>query len=374
VRIDEITLHPRDNAMILATHGRAIWILDNLAPIQELAAAETTTADAKLFSLPRTAMFRRPSRDRNYEFWGDQTFYGENPPPGAVITWYAKRDVKEVALRITDAGGRQVREISGTVLAGATKAGMQSACWDLRVQPALAPTPAPGGRGDQGGRQGGAGQNPQSSPFGAGCAAAGGGFGGGAGTPGPYVLPGMYNVALVVEGKSVETRPLRVLADPEVALTELERKRMYDMAMEMHDLQGRAAEITNALTAINRQIPEVSKTVGSRSDLPTDVKTSFDAVEKQLATFTTQFAAPAGGRGFGAGGGRGGAPDSLTSRVTSAKNGLMGGMPATAQTLEAYKRAKSEVPKAIAEAQAFLLKMQTLSAALAGHNITLTVQ
>src|SRR5207245_4444072 len=35
VRIDEITLHPRDNAMILATHGRALWILDHLEPIQE---------------------------------------------------------------------------------------------------------------------------------------------------------------------------------------------------------------------------------------------------------------------------------------------------------------------------------------------------
>ena len=40
VRIDEITLHPRDNAMILATHGRALWILDHLEPIQEYAAAK----------------------------------------------------------------------------------------------------------------------------------------------------------------------------------------------------------------------------------------------------------------------------------------------------------------------------------------------
>ena len=52
VRIDEITLHPRDNAMILATHGRAIWILDHLEPIQEYAAAQTATADAKLFTPP----------------------------------------------------------------------------------------------------------------------------------------------------------------------------------------------------------------------------------------------------------------------------------------------------------------------------------
>ncbi len=139
VRIDEIVLHPRDNAMILATHGRAIWILDNLAPIQEFAAAQATTAAAKLFAPPATAMFRRPWRDRNYEFWGDQTFFGENPPQAAVITWYSRRKVTDVALRITDAAGRQVREIAGPVLAGALDAGMHSACWDLRVQPLPAP-------------------------------------------------------------------------------------------------------------------------------------------------------------------------------------------------------------------------------------------
>ena len=133
VRIDEITLHPRDNAMLLATHGRAIWILDHLAPIQEWAAAQA--ADARLFSPAPAAMFRRPARDRNYEFWGDQTFFGQNPPQAAVLTWFLKRQVDSVALRITDAAGRQVREISGQVLAASNKAGIQAACWDLRVQP-----------------------------------------------------------------------------------------------------------------------------------------------------------------------------------------------------------------------------------------------
>ena len=142
VRIDEITLHPRDNAMVLATHGRAIWILDHLEPIQEYAAAQSATADVKVFTLPPFAMFRRPARDRNYEFWGDQTFFGENPPPAAVVSWVNKKAVGEVKLRITDAAGREIREISGPVLANSNKAGIQSACWDLRVQPNPAPPPA----------------------------------------------------------------------------------------------------------------------------------------------------------------------------------------------------------------------------------------
>src|ERR1019366_2393808 len=51
VRVDEITLHPRDNAMLVATHGRAIWILDHISPIQEYQAASTGSADAHLFSI-----------------------------------------------------------------------------------------------------------------------------------------------------------------------------------------------------------------------------------------------------------------------------------------------------------------------------------
>jgi hypothetical protein len=84
VRIDEITLHPRDNAMVLATHGRALWILDHLEPIQEYATAQK--ADAALFT-PPAAMYRRTARDRNYEFWGDQVFYGQNPPAAVRLTW-----------------------------------------------------------------------------------------------------------------------------------------------------------------------------------------------------------------------------------------------------------------------------------------------
>jgi photosystem II stability/assembly factor-like uncharacterized protein len=362
VRIDEIVLHPRDNAMILATHGRAIWILDNLAPIQEFAAARATAAAAKLFAPPATTMFRRPTRDRNYEFWGDQTFYGENPPQAAVITWYAKRKVNSVALRITDAAGRPVREIAGPILAGSLEAGMQSACWDLRVEPLPAAPPQGGGR-----------QGPAppaaASPFGAGCVAVGGA---GAPTPGPHVLPGLYTVTLVVEGKAIEARPLRVLADPDVALTDAERRRMHGMAMELHTLQGRTAEITSALADVNRQMPSVSKAIEGRSDLPAAVKASFEAVQKQLETFASRFAAPAGGREAG-GGGRSGAPESLPVRLAAAKNGLMGGMPVTSQTADAYKRSKADVPGAIAEARAFLATLQTLSATLARHDITLTV-
>jgi photosystem II stability/assembly factor-like uncharacterized protein len=400
VRIDEIVIHPRDNAMILATHGRAIWILDHLEPIQEYAAAQATTAEAKLFTPPPSTMYRRPARDRNYEFWGDQTFFGENPPQSAVLSWFMKRQATEVKLKITDAIGRDVREISGTVLANSNKPGIQSACWDLRVQPAPAATPAGGRQGGGGGGRAaaagqagggggtgtGAGQNQTPNAFGAGCGGGGGGFGGGggggfgggAGNPGPFVLPGVYNVALIVDGKTIETKPLRVAADPEVALTELERKKMYDMAMEMHELQRRATEVGNSVSALTRQATEIATAIGSRTDVPAEVKASFEAFNKELTAVAPKFAAPVGGRGGGGGGGAAGGGRGATvaenplARATTAKNGLMVGMPVTEQVTKAYNDAKTQMPKAVAEANSVFAKAATLSPLLAKYNLTLT--
>ena len=375
VRVDEITLHPRDNAMVLATHGRALWILDHLEPIQEYAAAQK--AGAKLFTPAPSTMFRRPTRDRNTEFWGDQTFFGENPPQAAVISWYAKARPENVALKITDAAGRQVREISGTTLASATKAGINSACWDLRVEPIPAP-PTGGARGARGsGGAAGPGSqdpgSPEQNPFGAGCATGGGGFGGfgpgGGANPGPYVLPGVYNVALVMDGKTVDTKPLRVVADPEVQLTDVQRKDLFDKAMELHALQTRATEAATGVTSLNRQVNEIAQAIGGRTDVPADVKTSFDAFKKDVNDAAPKYVV-GGGRGFG--GGRGGEQPAI-ARLGQTKNALMGGMWPTQQTFKAYADAKVDVPKAIADANALFTKAQAVSASLAKLNVVLTV-
>jgi photosystem II stability/assembly factor-like uncharacterized protein len=382
VRIDEIVIHPRDNAMLLATHGRALWILDHLEPIQEYAAAQSTTADAKLFTPPPAAMYRRPVRDRNYEFWGDQTFFGENPPAAGLISWFMKKQSTDVKLKITDAGGREVREISGTVLANSGKPGMQSACWDLRVQPVPASVTATGAAGGrQGAGGGGRGGQQTPSPFGAGCNTGGGGFGGfggfgGSGNPGPYVLPGVYTVALVIDGKTADTKPLRVVDDPEIVLTSVERRKLFDMAMELHELQKRGTDTANALSPFNAKVTELAAQVSGNAGIPADVKTSFDQFSKDLAAGVAKFAQPAGGRGFGGGGGagRGGAAgDSVMTQLAQAKNGLMGGMWPTEQTTKAYAEAKTKLPKAIADANALIARAQKLSTQLATYNITLAV-
>jgi hypothetical protein len=184
------------------------------------------------------------------------------------------------------------------------------------------------------------------------------------------VLPGVYNISLLVDGKTVDTKPLRVTADPEVVLTDAERRKMFDMAMELHELQRRGTEAANAIVPLGPRMAELSKEIEGRTDLPADLKASFDAVNKELTALAPRISPPAGGRG---GFGGGGAPTSPVARLAQAKNALMGTMWPTEQILRAYTDSKAELPRLIAEAQGLLTKASALSTALAKHNLTLTV-
>jgi len=399
VRVDEMAIHPRENSLIVGTHGRSAWILDHLEPIQEYAAAQAASRDASLFSVPQGMQWRSKD-DKNDEFWGHHFFAGENPPDQALINFYVKRAVGDVKLKITDATGREVRELNAS---SRNQPGFQTVCWDMRVQPigAIAGAPAPGaggagrggggaqgGRGGPGGGPGGgltgipsplplSGVDPQ-NPCGG-----GGGFGGGA-FGGPLVLPGTYNVALVVDGKTVDTKPMKVTTDPAQQMTAVEQKRYYDMAMELHDLQKRASEMSNALGPLYTNMLEVAGKIGGMSNVPAAVKSQFDAANKEFDGIRVKFgvppslggAAPGGG---GGGGGRGGPPPAnpadLAAAVGTVKTQILTFHDVPSETL--VKRAadvRVSLPKAIAEANAFLLtKAMPLSQALKKYDVALTV-
>src|SRR5262249_7153986 len=142
--------------------------------------------------------------------------------------------------------------------------------------------------------------------FGAGCGVetgtgAGGVFAAAGQNLGPFVVGGTYNIALVVDGKTADTKPLRVVDDPDVVLTSLERRKMFDMAMEVQALQPRVNDATAAHASLTRQVNEIAPTLTSKTDIPADVKASFDALKNDLSTLAPRLAAPAGRGGFGRG-------------------------------------------------------------------------
>ena len=145
----------------------------------------------------------------NRGFVTDKPFFGKNPTYGAPISFYLAKAQTNVALRIRDAAGTQVRETHRQRSARcARRPASIASIGILRHQPLapLAGQPAGGGGG-------------------------GGGFGGG-GNNGPNVLPGEYRVTLVVDGKDVATKSIRVTGDKDAPMTDAERKTWHDTALE----------------------------------------------------------------------------------------------------------------------------------------------
>src|SRR6185436_3316988 len=135
------------------------------------------------------------------------------------------------------------------VPANRNQAGIQTACWDLRVEPNPTDSAAAGGRGGGGG--GGRGATPAvpgiptpepavgylpMNPCGeiAGVGTAGFGIGGPANF-GPYVMPATYSVALMSGDRTLDTKRMKVIMDPAVKLADVDRRRYDVIVMDLHD-------------------------------------------------------------------------------------------------------------------------------------------
>jgi photosystem II stability/assembly factor-like uncharacterized protein len=185
VPVYDLAIHPRENDLVLATHGRGIWILDNLSALQQLT-PQVLAAPAHLFA-PRPAEQIRYFNPKAHE--GDMIFRGENPPAGAILDYYlASGSAIDTRLTIVEAGGREIAMLQTPHLQGINRV-----IWNLRYED-LPPAPADE---ESGGR---------SAPI-----------------PGPLVLPGEYIVRLSALGRSYEQK-LQVLDDPRGQVAAADRK------------------------------------------------------------------------------------------------------------------------------------------------------
>jgi photosystem II stability/assembly factor-like uncharacterized protein len=391
VRVDEITLHPRDNAMLVATHGRSLFVLDHLEPIQEFRAARGTPADATLFSIP-TALQSKPKDDRNEEFWGHQFFVGENPPTEAVIQFYLNGSVDEASLRISDARGKTIREV--TAPESRREPGIRTLCWDMRHEPIEAPRSAAGPGGGTGSGRGGGGSAEipgvptPLAPAGylpvdpcdlSGEQGSGGGFGGGGGgaNAGPFVTPGTYNVALLVNGTTVDTKPITIIMDPAVDLAGVERVAYDEMLLSLHELQGRGNEMAGVLDGVYAQVVDISGTIDDMEDVPAEVKEDFTSFQEAFDELRVKFGVPipAGGggrRGFGRRGG--GDPANVLARIGSLKSSISSFWEAPSHALvNQFYEAGPLLATAMGEAEESLEWARALAATLGEYDMTLTV-
>jgi photosystem II stability/assembly factor-like uncharacterized protein len=196
----DLAIH--DDDLIVATHGRGFWVLDDITALRQIN-SNVTTSDAFLFR-PADAVEITPGSDNGTPMPRDEPL-AENPPTGAVIDYYLKADVSGlVTLEILDPSGEVIRRYANddkypptdpdklnipafwvrTPEPLSAAAGMHRWIWDLRPTPPQRPVGAGGGGG--------------------------GGFGGRGVSA---VLPGTYTVKLTVGGKGY-TQPLVVKMDP----------------------------------------------------------------------------------------------------------------------------------------------------------------
>ncbi len=190
VRTDDILVHPRDGDLIVATHGRSLWIADDITALQQMTPA-VLAEDVHLFDV-RPAIAWINDRAANQHTGGQKMFVGENMPRGTAISYHLKAPASgDARVSVVDAGGRTL-----CTTAAPAKAGLSRVQWTLAA-------PMLGGSG--GGGRGGAAaaEGPNLS-----CNAPTGGRGGGGGA----VTPGMYTVKLTVNGRDY-TKPVQVLED-----------------------------------------------------------------------------------------------------------------------------------------------------------------
>ena len=207
--VRDLLVHARDNDLIIATHGRGIYILDDVTPLQRL--GEAMAADAYVFDIRPATRWVMWSRDGSP---GQKIWVGENPPNGAVIQYYLKAASQQpVVATIADPAGKVVR----TLRDGSRDAGVNQLVWDLAYDPAITET----GAGPAAGR--------------------GGGRGGRGGGP-PSVVPGQFTVKVQLAGREF-TKPLTVELDPRANVTTADLEAQRDLALSLRDLGGRVTSV-----------------------------------------------------------------------------------------------------------------------------------
>ncbi len=247
VPVDDILIHPRDNDLIVGTHGRSIWVLDNIASL------EAMTPEA----LRSEAFLVPPTRARLLSIYNPQAWYGAgqyfapNPDFNATIELYLREGTKDDArATIADPHGNTIRTIRAP-----GRAGLNRLSWDLRMEPPIAE---------------GASETP-----------AVGGFGGS--PQGPLVLPGTYSVTVDVAGRRLKGE-LRVEGDPRVTFSDADRQTRQTALLRLYDLQKTLVAARSTATTAASQDDALKKDARTPS---ADAGSQFSQIRADLTTQLT---------------------------------------------------------------------------------------
>ena len=253
VPVDDLAIHPRENDLILGTHGRSIWIADDIAPLTTLDAS-VFEKDLHLFPVRDAVAWRIYTHKGNT---GHKFFIAENPPEGALLHVHAKT-AGEAEITVRAAGGDAVRTLTAEL-----EPGLNRVNWDLRYD-----SPVPDG---------------------------GQGFGG---PPrGPRVLPGAYTVR-VANGDASAEGSVEVSEDPRIQIPEADRRANHDALVRLTGMVAGMTKAHEAAEATAREAAELVKAFASGPD--GDLKTRVGEFREAAADAAKNLSRNEGRQGRGA--------------------------------------------------------------------------
>ena len=256
VAVRDIMVHPRDNDLILATHGRSMMIFDDAAPIQQMTEG-ILNSNTNLF--PVRPALRFTTRFTRYGI-GEKVFAGPNPSYGALITYYLKEkpdDQTTLKIQVFGDGGKLIQELQKP----AKEKGLNRVAWDLRYTGPEQRRPP----------------SEEETAF-------------GPGPRGPQVTPGTYTVRLTVGDKTYE-QPVEVRLDPRVNVPADDLRAQLELLTRIRDMQNAANTALRYLDSIKEQLKHTETTVKGLNKEPdkdllkalTDYQKKVDDVAGRIA-------------------------------------------------------------------------------------------
>lgn len=314
VAVHDILIHPRDNDLILATHGRSLWVFDDATPVQKLN-AEILQKEAHLFET-RPA-YRYATMMTRYGI-GDKPFRGQNPPNGALVTYFLKDKVDAktpVRMQIFDSANKMVVEYKNL----AKEKGINRAVWNLSQEGARLRRPP----------------TPQQLEF--------------AGPPrGPQVIPGTYTIKLFVGDKMHGESKVEVRVDPTVKVTTADLQTQYDLGMKLRDLNSVMNDGLRQLDSIKQQTDQIELVAKDRlTEVPADLTKAFADYKKGLNTLLGSLATNPEDGIF--------APSRFADQLGGLYFSIVGGNSAPTATMkENFEMLSKEFPSQIAKINKFI--------------------
>jgi photosystem II stability/assembly factor-like uncharacterized protein len=237
VPVDDIAVHPRENDLIFGTHGRSVWVLDDITPLEQLTPQVLGNTE-HLFETRPAQIFNYFNHKGNL---GHKVFVAPNPPFGAQVSYYLKEGEKDVKILVKNSAGKVVREIEGK-----NEAGINRVSWDLRYS---APQMGNMGRMSRYFRSGG-----------------------------PFVLPGEYQILLQVADQEI-AKPVEVTGDPRISIPFEDRKSQHDALYTIYELFPLISTASRAIDKIQKEITALKKDLEEIPEVPEVINETVKTVE-----------------------------------------------------------------------------------------------